>query len=99
MRTGDLPRALAERASRLCVSHLDAGLYARFGLSNRHDQRAREIIGRVDLPVKAPDALHLAVAAVELLRLVTADEQLARGAEALGLDVDVVRGSRDRATR
>jgi predicted nucleic acid-binding protein len=90
VRVGDVPRDHAERAARLFLTHLDDGLYARIALNTGHYRRARDLLARFDLPLKAPDALHLAVAAAEALRLVTVDEQLARNARALGLDVELV---------
>ncbi|HHE47931.1 MAG TPA: hypothetical protein ENL11_03215 [Candidatus Acetothermia bacterium] len=47
---------------------------------------ARDWIGRFDLPLRAPDALHLAVAFTAGLPLVTADQVLAQSAEALGIE-------------
>ena len=37
--------------------------------------------------LKAPDALHLAAASIENIPLITADRQLARNAETLGIRV------------
>jgi predicted nucleic acid-binding protein len=51
---------------------------------------ARGFIGRFDLPLESPDALHLAVAAEQRLPLVTADQQLARNAASLGLEVELI---------
>ncbi len=48
---------------------------------------ARTFIARFDLPLKTPDALHLAAASFARLQLITADRQLARNARALGIDV------------
>ena len=67
------------------------GLYARIHIHAGHYLAARAFIARFDLPLRSPDALHLAVAAGEGLPLVTADQQLARNAEALGLEVELVR--------
>lgn len=90
VRTGDLFRPNAERVARLFLSHLEGGMYARIALNPGHYRRARDLLARFDLPLKAPDALHLAVASAEALRLITADEQLARNAEALGFEAELV---------
>lgn len=92
LRLGDLERAQVERVSGLFLRHLADGLYTRIPVNPGHYRTARGFIARFDLPLKAPDALHLAVAAAESLKLVTADGQLARNAEALGVEVDLVRG-------
>jgi uncharacterized protein len=92
LRLGDLERAQVERVSGLFLRHLADGLYTRIPVNAGHYHTARGFIARFDLPLKAPDALHLAVSAAESLKLVTADGQLARNAEALGVEVDLVRG-------
>lgn len=91
LRTGDLERTQAERVASLFLSHLDGGWYTRIHLHAGHYLAARGFIARFDLPLKSPDALHLAVSASERLALVTADRQLARNAESLGLEVELVR--------
>lgn len=90
LRTGDLERTQAERVASLFLSHLDGGWYTRIHLHAGHYLAARGFIARFDLPLKSPDALHLAVSASERLSLVTADRQLARNAESLGLEVELV---------
>lgn len=55
-----------------------------------HYRLVRDFIVRFDLPLKAPDALHLALCAVESLILFTADRQLARDAESLGVRTELV---------
>lgn len=90
VRTGELARQDADRVARLFVSHLEAGLYARVVLTASHHRSARDLIARFDLPLKAPDALHLAVASAARLPLFTADDQLARNARALGIDVTLI---------
>lgn len=90
VRTGSLSREDALKVSDLFVSHLRAGVYTRLHVRAGHYRRARELIGRFDLPLKAMDALHLAIASTEEVRLLTADQQLGRNASALGIDFDVV---------
>ena len=89
-RIGDLERAQARRIVSLFDEHRDAGLYARLHLRADHYRWARDAISRFDLPLKAPDALHLAAAQGDGLRLITADRQLARNAEALGIAVELI---------
>ena len=59
-------------------------------LEATHYRWARDGIERFDLPLKSPDALHLAAAYVGELRLVTADRQLARNAGALGVRSELI---------
>lgn len=92
LRTGDLELSQVERVSGLFLRHLEGGLYTRVPLHAGHHRTARGFIARFDLPLKAPDALHLAVSAAEELKLVTADGQLARNAEALGVEVELAGG-------
>jgi len=87
IRTRALERTDAERVAGLFLSQVETGMYARVHLHAGHYQTARGFIRRFDLPIKSPDALHLAVCTSESLALVTADRQMARNAESLGLDV------------
>ncbi len=91
LRLGDLERTQAERVAGLFLTHLEGGWYTRIHLHAGHYLAARTFIARFDLPLKSADALHLAVSAGENLPLVTADQQLARNARSLGLDVELVR--------
>lgn len=90
VRIGDLERTDAERIARLFWRHLEGGVYTRRHLQATHYRLARDFIARFDLPLKAPDALHLALCAAEGLRILTADEQLARSAQALGIEAHLV---------
>jgi predicted nucleic acid-binding protein len=65
-------------------------LYGRRHLEAGHYRLARDYIARFDLPLKAPDALHLALCSAEDLTLLTADRQLARNAEALDVRTELV---------
>ncbi len=47
-------------------------------------------VARFDLPLKVPDVLHLAAAQGDGLRLITADRQLARNAEALDVAFEMI---------
>lgn len=91
LRTGDMRRAQADRAVALFLSHLEGGFYRRLHLNAGHYIVARELIARFDVPLRAPDALHLAIAAAESLPLITADQQLARAAEHLNLELQLLR--------
>jgi predicted nucleic acid-binding protein len=82
--------APARRVAELFVSHLEDGLYERLHLGAGHYRTARNYIARFELPLKSPDALHLAICDARDFTLLTADRQLARNAGALGVDVELV---------
>ena len=89
-RLGDLPLADVQQIASLFFYHLNDGLYRSVRLDSGTYRLARDYIARFDLPLKAPDAFHLAVASLERLPLVTADRQLARNAGTLGVDVELL---------
>jgi uncharacterized protein len=90
LRSGDLEREHVERVTGVFLSHLEAGLYTRLHVDVQDFLLARRFIGRFDLPIESPDALHLAFATNRDLELVTADQQLGRNARRLGLAVDLI---------
>ena len=81
----------AARIGQQFLDHLQAGLYTRLAVQRRHYETAREWLARFTLPLRAADALHLALADSEGLRLATADQDLSRSARNLGLPVLLVR--------
>ena len=90
VRAGALDLDAERQAEALFSAHLDAGLYVRTHLQAGHYQSARDVIVRFELPLKSPDALHLAAAWHVGHRLITADQQLARNADALGVDFELI---------
>lgn len=89
-RVGSIELDDVRSVSVLFDAHLRDGLYRRRNLDTNHYRLARDYIARFDLPLKSPDALHLALCAAENLTLLTADRQLARNAEALGVQTELV---------
>ena len=90
VRTSSLEMADAQQIVSLFAMHVEQGIYTRLNLQAAHFRQARDYITRFDLPLKAPDALHLAAAALEAYPLITADRQLARNAETLGVAVELL---------
>lgn len=90
VRTGDLDTEYARRVENLYGEHLEAELYSLMHLQPEHYRWARDVIARFELPLKSPDALHLAAAYVGGHRLITADRQLARNADALNVPYDLI---------
>ena len=86
MRTAD-----ARRVGEQFLDHLQAAMYARIAVQRRHYETARGWLARFTSPLRALDALHLAIADAERLRLVTADQGLSRSARSLGVAVTLVR--------
>lgn len=90
VRIGRLELDLARQAGVLFDQHLDSALYRRVHLDTAHFRWAREAISRFGLPLKSPDALHLAAAAIGGFHLITADRQLARNADALNVSFELI---------
>ncbi|MEH2127888.1 type II toxin-antitoxin system VapC family toxin [Nostoc sp.] len=70
---------------------LDSGFYTQIKVEAVHYNLAREWISRFDTPLLTLDALHLAIAFQNNIRLVTADEALGTSAEVLGVEVLLLR--------
>jgi predicted nucleic acid-binding protein len=86
-------KALLEQVAAITTrfqTHLDSNFYLRIPLESVHYQLARDWIGRFDTSLRTLDALHLACASSNNLRLVTADDALARSAEALSVEVQLL---------
>jgi uncharacterized protein len=80
VRTNTLSGEDAEKVIALFEEHLEAGYYTLTPLIPEHYQQARLFIRQPSVMIKAPDALHLAVAVLGDHELFTLDEQLARNA-------------------
>ena len=91
VRVREMSAGDAGHACERFLAHLRTGLYTRLALERRHYDTARGWLGRFTLPLAALDALHLALAAAEGLRLATADRDLSRSARSLGVPVSLVR--------
>jgi predicted nucleic acid-binding protein len=90
VRMGEISLEQARQIAERFQIHLDSGYYTRIPLQPIHYSLAREWLSRFDRPLRTLDALHLAVAASNHLRLVTADEALARAADAFGVEVQLL---------
>ena len=91
VRVREMSSADAMRAGEQFLDHLRTGLYARIAVQRRHYEAARSWLARLTLPLRALDALHLALADLEGLRLATADRDLSRSARSLRVAVTLVR--------
>jgi predicted nucleic acid-binding protein len=91
VRAREMAAADAARAGERFLDHLQAGLYTRIAVQRRHYEAARAWLARFTLPLRPLDALHLALADGEGLRLATADQDLSRSARSLGIAIALVR--------
>jgi uncharacterized protein len=92
VRAREMAATDAVRAGERFLDQLQAGFYARIAVQRRHYEAARGWLARfTTLPLRALDALHLALADREGLRLATADQDLARSAKSVGIAVTLVR--------
>jgi predicted nucleic acid-binding protein len=85
LRQAQISRPDADKIWREFISHTDAQLYTRIPLQREHYQIARDWIARFEGALKALDALHLAIAAVKGLVLVSADRGLVNAAASRGV--------------
>lgn len=67
--------------------HVHDNLFRRIAIERRHIETARDWMLRFESPLRTLDALHLAIASAEGLRLATFDRGLARAATSLGVPV------------
>lgn len=66
---------------------IDSSFYTRITLETIHYHLVREWISQFTTPLRTLDALHLAVASQNNIRLATADTALAASAQFLGVDI------------
>ncbi len=85
VRKGGMSKKDASRIIPTFISHKDNKLYTYLPVQLHHYTLARDWIGLFKLGLKSLDALHLAIASSEGLTIVSADRNLLRSAEALGL--------------
>ena len=85
-RTKEMDGADARRTMTALDTHLAAGILRMVSVGPRDFERATEWIMAMRHPLRAPDALHLAVAAREDAAFWTLDKALARAAKWVGLE-------------
>ena len=75
----------AKRILATFVSHTDNNFYSYLPVQQHHYRLARDWIYLFKWGLKSLDALHLAIASSERFTIVSADRNLIRSAEAMGL--------------
>lgn len=88
-REGSLTTAVVTRLHRALLGHMEAGVYRRSELiPAAHREAERLLISLGTVPLRAADALHLALAlGAEAASLLTWDRRLGAAARAIGLGV------------
>ena len=87
VREGGLSRKNAATIVAKFLGHVDGHFYSHLFAKPHHYRLARDWIGLFNSNLKTLDALHLAIAHMEGLTFVTADQGLAESAKVIGLDV------------
>ena len=89
LRQGSLPREAARRLQHAILGRLDEGVYHRVELTRDVHRRAEHLLLTLeDTPLRAADALHLALAATaRAASLASFDARLVAAARAAGLAV------------
>jgi uncharacterized protein len=90
IREGSILKADGDRIAARFLSHINGGFFNYLSVEDHHYRLARDWIGLFNTALRTLDALHLAVASMEELTLVTADKVLAKSGEALGVPVILV---------
>ena len=91
VRMGEISQEDARKIVERFQADVDSGFYACIPLQPIHYQLARDWISRFETPLRTLDALHLAIAALHDLCLVTADKALFVSAEVFGVKVQIIR--------
>ena len=77
----------ASRIEGMFQSHIEGGLFRRLMIDADHYQRARGWILQFAVPLRSLDAIHLAVAARNGLKLASSDQRLCNAARHYGIEV------------
>lgn len=86
IREGSLTRESGEEIISLFNTHINENRFAHYVLQSEHFTTAFKWISRLDTPLRPLDALHLAVAKICKMPIITSDSHLAQSARILGVD-------------
>ena len=90
VRAREVGPADGHRMLTLFQSHLEQGVYARLAVEAAHFAKAREWLATFKVPLHTLDALHVAVAALQGLPLLTADVRLAKACARIGVTARLI---------
>ncbi len=85
VRTKEVDQADGNRILAKFSSHVDGELFTMISVENHHWRMARGWLGLFTTPLRALDAIHLAIASAEGLELITCDRFLHQAAGALNV--------------
>ena len=91
VRQREIKRVHAERLLGQFLIHRDSGFYSVVPLQTEHFRLARDWLATLSTTLRTQDALHLAVAVVAKLPLMTADRSFASAATKLGARIIAVK--------
>ena len=91
VRQREIKRVHAERLLAQFLIHRDSGFYSVVPLQTEHFRLARDWLATLSTTLRTQDALHLAVAVVAKLPLMTADRSFASAATKLGARIIAVK--------
>jgi len=86
IREGSLAHKSGEAIISLFNTHIAENRFAHYTLQSEHYTTAFKWISRFDTPLRTLDALHLAVAKICKMPIITSDSHLAQSARILGVD-------------
>ena len=89
-RAGELSESAARAVFAQFQAQLGQSCYAKVSVESAHYLMARDWITTLATPLRMLDALHMAVASANNLKLLTCDRQLALAAEHFGLPCTLV---------
>lgn len=76
----------AGRIERLFHSHVQEGLFRRLMIDADDYQRAKSLVLQFAVPLRALDAIHLAIAARSRMKLASSDQRLCNAARHYGIE-------------
>ena len=91
VREKELPVGDGNRIIKQYLSHKQDAILLLISLTEAHFQAAFNMLSKFNPPIKTLDALHLSVAIVNDLVIVTADRQLQSAAKHLGVKSKIIR--------
>jgi len=86
LRMREIKRDEASSIVRKFEADLESLIYQRLEIGEPDWAAAKKLLDRFDAPLRTLDALHLALALTNELRLVTSDRRLAKSARSLKID-------------
>jgi len=90
VRTDELDRRDGNRILSKFLAHWGGNFFSIISVELQHWRLARDWIGLFSTPLRTLDALHLSIASIEDLVLVTSDQQLAQAADTLGVKTRIM---------